>query len=124
MEVSIFNPAVALDNTAEMQFLELADFGPGSAGAFWSQAGGQSPWEMHPDCDELLQIIEGEIEVEVLPVGNGDSHVFSVPAGSSIVIPQGCWHRQTIMQKTRQFYLTPGQTFHSTAEDPRQDKNR
>jgi mannose-6-phosphate isomerase-like protein (cupin superfamily) len=45
----------------------LASFNEGGSGAFWSEAGGPSPWQMHPDCDEMLEIFEGSGEVEVLP---------------------------------------------------------
>lgn len=74
---------------------------------------------MHPECDELLQVIEGEIDVEILPVDGGSGSTNRVPAGWFIVIPQGCWHRQTLLATTRELYLTPGPTAHSDAPDPR-----
>ena len=121
VKISVFDPIARLQGAGEMEFLDLAGFDGGGAGAFWSEPGGTSPWEMHPDCDELLQILEGEIEVEVLPPGADPGSVVRVPAGSFVVIPRGCWHRQTILQRTREFYLTPGPTLHSGAEDPRAD---
>ena len=62
MKLDVINPAKAADEFGEMEFEQLSSFGDGQAGMFWSEAGGPPPWEMHPDCDELLQALEGEIE--------------------------------------------------------------
>ena len=55
MTTKVVNPSLQLDSAKEMEFLRLSEFNSGETGAFWSNAGGPSPWEMHPDCDELLQ---------------------------------------------------------------------
>jgi mannose-6-phosphate isomerase-like protein (cupin superfamily) len=102
-----------------MEFLPLSNFGSGGTGAFWSNPGGQSPWEMHPDCDELLHVIEGKIEIEVLPQEKGECTISILTAGSFVVVPRGCWHRQRILKRTKEYYLTPGPSLHSTAIDPR-----
>lgn len=113
------DPVRVVRGLKEMVFEKLADFDGGQLGVFWSESGGPSPWEMHPDCDELLQVLEGEVEVEVLPAEGGPSEKTRVPAGSVIVVPRGCWHRQNLLARTRELYLTPGQSLHSTADDPR-----
>ncbi len=118
-ELKAHDPAAVADTLAEMEFHELARFDAGQAGVFWSTAGGPSPWEMHPDCDEMLQVLEGEIEVEVLPADHGPGVKTCVPAGSFFVVPRGCWHRQNLLARTKELYLTPGRSLHSTAEDPR-----
>ncbi|MEQ8860730.1 MAG: cupin domain-containing protein [Pseudomonadales bacterium] len=114
------DPQAISRQLAEMAFHEIAPFNDGHAGVFWSEAGGPSPWEMHPECDELLQVLEGTIELEILPTDpTGPSTLTRIPAGSLVVVPRGCWHRQTLLEKTREFYLTPGPTLHSQADDPR-----
>ncbi len=113
------HPASVADGLAEMEFCQLASFDDGHAGVFWSQAGGPSPWEMHPDCDEMLQVLEGEIEVEVLPEGGGPGVKARVATGSFFVVPRGCWHRQNVLARTKELYLTPGRSLHSTKQDPR-----
>jgi quercetin dioxygenase-like cupin family protein len=113
------DPAQIADEIPEMEFRELARFNKGHAGVFWSEAGGPSPWEMHPDCEEMLQVLEGEIEVEVLPLAGGPGQKTRVPSGSFIVVPRGCWHRQTLVTRTKELYLTPGRSLHSEADDPR-----
>lgn len=119
MELRAFNPSDVADSISEMEFRRLADFDAGHAGVFWSDAGGPSPWEMHPDCDEMLHVLAGEIEVEVLPAEGGTGSKTRVPAGCFFVVPRGCWHRQLLVERTKELYLTPGATLHSTAEDPR-----
>jgi hypothetical protein len=37
-----------------MKFHEVATFNACHVGVFWLEAGGPSPWEMHPDCNEIL----------------------------------------------------------------------
>lgn len=117
--MSAIDPGKVASDLAEMEFKQLASFNDGHAGVFWSEAGGPSPWEMHPKCDEMLQVLEGEIEVEVLPAGGGDGERTRIPAGSFFVVPRGCWHRQNLLARTKEFYLTPGPSEHSTAADPR-----
>jgi len=104
-----------------MEFRELCTFDNGGCGVFWSHAGGPGPWEMHPDCDELLQTLEGEIQLEVLPASGGASIATIIKSGSFLVIPKGCWHRQNFLTKSKELYITPGQTLHSNAEDPRNE---
>ena len=119
MKVEVVNPSLRLDNAEEMEFLDLPRFDSGGTGAFWTNAGDQSPWEMHPDCDELLHIIEGKIEVEILPIGSGKGSIFTLTEGEFIVVPKGCWHRQEILEKSKEYYVTPGPTRHSQSADPR-----
>jgi mannose-6-phosphate isomerase-like protein (cupin superfamily) len=119
MKLSTFNPLEVVSEAAEMEFCKLESFNEGGAGVFWSEEGGPSPWEMHPQCDELLHAIEGEIEIEVLPLDGGASSVVLLTAGSYLVVPKGCWHRQNIRMKAKEFYLTPGPTLHSNDDDPR-----
>lgn len=119
MPKAINNPSLVADSLAEMEFRELASFNEGAVGVFWSEAGGPSPWEMHPDCEEMLQVLEGAIEVEILPEDGRPGEITAVSQGEFIVIPRRCWHRQTLLKRTKELYLTPGRTEHSMAEDPR-----
>lgn len=121
MNFQLFNPGQTAKQSEEMEFRHLASFDEGAAGVFWSEEGGRSPWEMHPDCDELLHVIEGEIEVEILPLDGGEASVAVVKSGWFLVVPRGCWHRQTILARSQEFYLTPGSTIHSRQSDPRKD---
>ena len=104
----------------EMEFSQLEKFNDGHVGVFWTEGGpGSSPWELHPDTDELLQILEGEALITVMT--DGGPVETRVPAGSLFVVPRGRWHRQQMPVRTCEFYITPGRTEHSTAEDPRKE---
>jgi mannose-6-phosphate isomerase-like protein (cupin superfamily) len=118
-ELKAYDLTSIADRLAEMEFRQLVRFDAGHAGVFWSEASGPSPWEMHPDCDEMLQVLEGEIEVEVLPEDGGAGIKTRVAAGSFVVVPRGCWHRQNLLVRTKEFYLTPGRSLQSSEGDPR-----
>ena len=119
MKLKVLNPHKITMESKEMEFRDLGKFNDGGAGVFWSTEGGPSPWEMHPDCDELLHVIEGEIDIEVLPKEGGEASTATVGAGRFLIVPRGCWHRQYIRKKCSEFYVTPGRTLHSQSEDPR-----
>ena len=108
-----------VDALDEMEFRTLEQFNRGTAGVFWCGAG-TSPWERHPDDDELLHVIEGEVVIRVLTdSGPVDT---TVGAGSVFVVPRGLWHRHQVPERLKEFYVTPGATEHSMAEDPRSDE--
>jgi mannose-6-phosphate isomerase-like protein (cupin superfamily) len=119
MKLKTFDPLKLVADSAEMAFNQIAEFDGGGIGAFWSEAGDTSPWEMHPDCDELLHVMEGAVTLEVLPSDGGPSVTQHIKSGAYCVVPQGCWHRQTLLKRTKEMYLTPGITLHSSAADPR-----
>ncbi len=79
---------------------------------------GQTPWERHPDGDELLLALDGEVEVTTL---TDDGPVTrKVRAGEAFVCPQGLWHRQFAEKSVSMLYGTPIDTSeNSTADDPR-----
>ena len=116
----LIHPSNSVDELGEMQFSTLASFNTAHIGVFWSEAGGPGPWEMHPNEDELLHVMEGEIEIEILPaekIQAGDRVV--VGAGSFLVVPRGLWHRHDMLSRTKELYLSPNETIHSSDEDPR-----
>src|SRR2546427_3010041 len=79
---------------------------------------GLTPWERHPDGDELLHPLEGEVDVTVL-TDSGPTHV-TVRAGSVFVCPRGLWHRQLPRPAVTMFFGTPTENGEvSWAEDPR-----
>lgn len=80
---------------------------------------GQPPWERHPNGDELLHVLEGEIDVTVL----SDEGPIQVPvqAGSVFVVPWGLWHRPVAQSRVTLFSATPRPTEVSFATDPRRE---
>jgi len=81
---------------------------------------GLTPWERHPDGDELLHPLEGEVDVTLL-TDSGPTHV-TVRAGSVFVCPRGLWHRQRPRPAVTMFFGTPTENEEvSWAEDPRRE---
>lgn len=79
---------------------------------------GQTPWERHPDGDELLYAIDGGVEITVL---TDDGPVEKqVRAGSVFICPRGLWHRQRAEPSVTMLFGTPTETTEiSFADDPR-----
>jgi quercetin dioxygenase-like cupin family protein len=96
-------------------FPRLASFNSGAV--YVGRFAGQSPWERHPDADELLHVLEGVTEITVL---SDDGPVrTSVAAGSIFVVPKGLWHRQLAEHGVTLLAATPEPTEISFADDPR-----
>ena len=79
---------------------------------------GQTPWERHPDGDELLLALDGEVDVTV----QTDARLVhrKLRAGEVFVCPQGLWHRQLAEKSVSMLYGTPTETTEiSFADDPR-----
>jgi quercetin dioxygenase-like cupin family protein len=106
----------AIEGLDEVEFKQLATFNRGSVGVYWAAAG-VSPWERHPEDDELLYVIEGRVTVEIL---TEDDHVeVPITEGSAFVVPRNHWHRHKLDGLVREMYVTPGPSDTSFADDPR-----
>src|SRR5512145_3288395 len=73
-------------------------------------------WERHPKGEELLHVLEGEVEVELLQ-RNGRRRRTTVRAGSFFVVPRGLWHRPIQRRPVLMLYVTPGEGTEATFED-------
>jgi quercetin dioxygenase-like cupin family protein len=106
----------AIEGLPEVEFRQLASFNRGSVGVYWAVSG-VSPWERHPEDDELLYIIEGHVTVEIL---TEDERVeVLVAEGSAFVVPKNHWHRHKVHGVVKEMYVTPGPSDTSFADDPR-----
>jgi uncharacterized cupin superfamily protein len=80
---------------------------------------GLTPWERHPDGDELLHALDGDIDVTVLT--DDGPVVVHVPSGGVFVCPRGLWHRQLPRDYVTELFVTAAKTSEvSFADDPRQ----
>ena len=61
-------------------------------------------WEMHPQGDELVQLLSGAIDL-VMELPDGE-RVVSLRGREAIVVPQGVWHTAVVRE--------PGETLHLT----------
>ena len=78
---------------------------------------GSTPWERHQD-DELLQIIEGEVDVTVL--SEEETRKITLRPGSVFIVPRGLWHNQSSHQGVKLIFITSKEgNEESSAEDLR-----
>jgi mannose-6-phosphate isomerase-like protein (cupin superfamily) len=96
-------------------FPRLASFNDGAI--YVGRFSGQTPWERHPDADELLYVLEGAVDITLLAEG-GPAQV-SVAAGSAFVVPRGLWHRQLAPKGVTLLAAVPDNSEISEADDPR-----
>ena len=79
---------------------------------------GQTPWERHPDGDELLLALDGELDITILTDDGPVTRKLRV--GEAFVCPQGLWHRQFAEKSASTLYGTPIENGEgSVADDPR-----
>lgn len=93
----------------------------GSFSANMMRYSGLTPWERHPDGDELLYPLEGAVDLTVL---TDDGPVQrTVEAGSILVCPRGLWHRQLPRPSVAMFSAASYDTTQiSFADDPRRGR--
>jgi mannose-6-phosphate isomerase-like protein (cupin superfamily) len=93
-------------------FAELAEFGDGAI--FAGRFAGESSWERHPQGDEILQVIEGDVEVRIL---DESVETIYLSAGMLAVVPGSKWHRLYSANGVTLMTVTPLPT-ESSASDP------
>ncbi len=62
--------------------------------------------EMHPDGDELLFLISGQ--VSVLLEEPGAQRAVELRPGQAVVVPRGVWHRVVPTGPSQLVHITPG----------------
>lgn len=60
--------------------------------------------ERHPDGDEILYVISGELILEA----DAMEEPVRVPAGQACIVRKGEWHKVTSDIPTRMVHITPG----------------
>jgi len=65
-------------------------------------------WEMHPEGDEFVYLMFGEIDF-VLWVDGVEQIVHVSEPGSYVVVPKGVWHTARPKVPTRMLFVTPGE---------------
>ena len=63
-------------------------------------------WEMHPDGDEILVLLEGRMTM-ILDDG-GEERWVELSTGSTLVMPKGVWHRALVPEHSRLLAITYG----------------
>ena len=70
--------------------------------------GVRDEWEMHPEQDELLYLLDGAIDVFLrADLGKSEEDRLHVMEGQACLIPKGMWHRQAVIASCKMLFLTP-----------------
>lgn len=63
-------------------------------------------WEMHPNGDEFVYLLDGDIEFHLaLPTG---LQVQRIEGRGAVVVPRGVWHTAKVARPSRMFFVTMG----------------
>ena len=108
---------VTPDSAREGAFARLAPYRDGAI--FTAKFSGNSPWERHPNGDEIVQIADGATILHIMEDGGPQS--FALSAGMVAIVPQNTWHRFEAPDGVSLMTATPQPTEHLTVdvEDPR-----
>jgi hypothetical protein len=115
IELTTLQGRTAQTSTDDGIFPMLADFNGG--GIFLARFDGESPWERHPNGDELVKIVDGETRITIL--SNIGKESLDLTTGTMIVVPRGYWHKFEAPHGVTVMTVTPLPTTHSSASDPR-----
>jgi mannose-6-phosphate isomerase-like protein (cupin superfamily) len=63
-------------------------------------------WEMHPNGDEFVYLLDGDIEFHL---EQADGLVTQrIEGRGAVVVPRGVWHTAKVFRPSRMFFLTLG----------------
>jgi quercetin dioxygenase-like cupin family protein len=62
--------------------------------------------ERHPDGDELIYLLSGEVTVVIEGAGGDQRH--ALRPGDALIVARGLWHRLEVTRPARLVHLTPG----------------
>ncbi len=101
----------------EGAFARLAPYRDGAI--FAAKFSGNSPWERHPNGDEIVQIVDGATVLHIMAEDGPQS--VAPPAGMGAIVPQNPWHRFEAPDGVSLMTATPQPTEHLTiaVDDPR-----
>ncbi len=65
-----------------------------------------SNWEMHPQADEFVYLLEGAIDL--LLEGAAGVETVVIAGSGAVVVPRGVWHTATVHAPSRVLHVTLG----------------
>ena len=67
-----------------------------------------STWEMHPNGDEVVMLLEGSTTM-VLEIDGAEKRVDLNESCAYVVVPRGTWHTSRTSQSCRMLFITAGE---------------
>lgn len=75
-------------------------------------------WEMHPEGDELVYLLEGDVDL-LFAREEGEPRVVRVDRpGRYVIVPRGTWHTARPHTPTTLLFVTPGEATRNEVEPP------
>lgn len=74
-------------------------------------------WEMHPAGDEILILVSGAAEIQLLQNGKIVPIIFD-QIGTCLIVPRATWHTAKIKQSCRIVFMTPGEGTQHAMQPP------
>jgi mannose-6-phosphate isomerase-like protein (cupin superfamily) len=90
-------------------FWEGIDANPdllGTLVAAYQSTGDWPHWEMHPEGEEVLVLLDGRMTL-ILDEAGGERRVEMAP-GATCIVPKGVWHRALVPEPSRFLGITYG----------------
>lgn len=87
-------PLLNLNNSPSQAEIESSFFNLGLFDSGFVSLGkwcGKTPWELHPDGNEFIFILDGKLIVTLLDTDNSQQII--VEKGNSCIVPRNVWHR-------------------------------
>ena len=85
----------------------FAELGPGRL-VSWCEFDGDWPnWEIHPEGEELVCLISGEMEFVLEQDSDPRSVILDAP-GAFLIVPRGVWHTARVTVPSRVLFVTAG----------------
>lgn len=100
-------------------FWEGLDANPNLRPTLVSLSGGDgdwTSWEMHPEGEEVLILLEGRLTLLVELAGVERRH--DLAPGATFIVPRGAWHRAVDQRGVKMLFITygPGTTHRPVTE--------
>jgi mannose-6-phosphate isomerase-like protein (cupin superfamily) len=105
-------PGAVIRATPSVEFLPVRLDGRDVGVLSVESPGVRDEWEMHPEQDELLYLLEGAIDVYLrADLEKSEEDTLHVTQGQACLIPKEMWHRQVVVAPCKMLFLTP-ETIH------------
>lgn len=75
-------------------------------------------WEMHPEADEFVYLLSGDVDFLVKPPGQEAARVRVSQPGCYLMVPRGHWHTAEPRQRTSMLFVTAGEGTRNEVEPP------
>jgi len=91
------------------EFWQTIGENPAASGTLVTVSAGEGDWkhwEMHPNGDEVLVLLQGRLTM-VFEMSDGDQ-AFDLSPGATLIVPAGTWHRAQSQKNVRMLFITYG----------------